>query len=60
MLQVAEALVGDDDRLEALAAHDRAEAAAAGEPVRVALRVRDGDAGGLQPLSPAGPIVIVA
>ena len=42
------ASVGDDDALEALAAHDRAEATAACEAVRVALRVGDGDAGRLR------------
>jgi len=44
VLEIAEALVGDDDGLEALAAHDRTQAATACEAVRVALHVRDGDA----------------
>ena len=48
VLLVAQPLVGDDDGLEALAAHDRAQATAAGEAVRVALHVGHGDTRGLQ------------
>jgi hypothetical protein len=38
----------DRDSLETLAAHDRAQTATAGEPVRVVVRIREGDAGCLE------------